>query len=547
MRDVRNANGTYFKPGREKRKRKMKKVLIPTKLDGVAKQILTENGNYEVIQEDSEDLEGLAKRNPDAYAVIVRSNKVTPEIIDVLPDLKIIVRAGAGYNTIDIQHARKKGVDVMNTPGANSNAVAEEVVGLMLADARYLVQADPSVRCGKWEKKKFMGREITGKTMGIVGLGHIGQLVARRLSGFDMKLIGFDPIISAARARNVNVELTDLDTIFSTADYVTLHVPETDETRKMVNAKRISLMKDGATLINTARAGIIDEDALREARKTKKIRFLNDVYPKDAEGEKSCSDVADIMLPHLGASTKESNYNAARRAAEQIIDLDERGIASAIVNRAVPEGLDESYLKLANTLARLCRCMMGKSAKPKTIETSFYGQLAGFADWMLVPIVAGFEEEFDRFSDYQSALKFLKEMGINYANREVDDKKGYGNSVTVDVTADMGGRNLRHVSIRGTVAENVLIVSRINNFYKLYFEPAGPTAFFLYQDRPGVLGAIGNQLAEHQVNIEDIRQPHDPESGQSLAIIKLDKPISRELVEQIGKAIEAYVSFPIVF
>jgi D-3-phosphoglycerate dehydrogenase len=525
----------------------MKKVLIPTKLDKIARQILTGNGNYEVVQEDSEDLEGLARRNPDAYAVIVRSNKVTPEIIDMLPNLKMVVRAGAGYNTIDIQYARKKGVDVMNTPGANSNAVAEEVVALMLADARHLLQADPSVRCGKWEKKKFMGREIANKTVGIIGLGYIGQLVARRLSGFEVKLLGYDPIISAARARSLDVELCDMETIFKTADYVTLHVPETDETRKMVNAKLLSLMKDGATLINTARSGIIDEEVLREARKSKKIRFLNDVYPKDAEGEKSCSDIADIMLPHLGASTAESNFNAARRAAEQIIDLDEKGIASAIVNRAVPEGLDEAYLKLANTLARLCRCMVGKSSKPKNIETSFYGQLAGFADWMLVPIVAGFEDDFDRFSDHQAALKFLKEMGINYLNREVDEKKGYGNSITVDMTADTGGGNLRHTSIRGTVAENVLMVSRINNFYKLYFEPAGPAAFFLYRDRPGVLGAIGNRLAEHRVNIEDIRQPHDPETGQSLAIVKLDKAIEAEVTEQIGKAIEAHVSFNIVF
>ena len=136
----------------------MKKVIIPTKLDKVAREILTANGNYEVVQEESEDLEGLAKQNPDAYAMIVRSNKVTPEIIDSLPQLKVIVRAGAGYNTIDTKYARQKGVDVMNTPGANSNAVAEEVIALMLADARHIVQGDPSVRSGKWEKKKFMGR-----------------------------------------------------------------------------------------------------------------------------------------------------------------------------------------------------------------------------------------------------------------------------------------------------------------------------------------------------------------------------------------------------
>jgi D-3-phosphoglycerate dehydrogenase len=524
----------------------MKKVLIPTKLDRVAQEILTANGSYEVVQEESEDLEGLAKKNPDAYAVIVRSNKVTPEIIDMLPKLKMIVRAGAGYNTIDTKYARQKGVDVMNTPGANSNAVAEEVIGLILADSRHLIQADPSVRSGKWEKKRFMGRELSHKTVGIVGLGHIGQLVVKRLSGFDVKVLGYDPVISSQRARDLNVELADVETIFAESDYVTLHVPENDETRKFVGTKLLSLMKDGATLINSARAGIIDEDALREVKKTKNIRFLNDVYPKDAEGEKSVADVADVMLPHLGASTKEANLNAAKRAAEEIIDLDEKGITSYIVNRSIPDGLDETYCELTNTLARLCRCLVGRRATPKTIETSFYGPLAPFADWLLVPIVAGIWDDFDRSLDYQAAREFLKEMGITYVNREVDDQKGYGGSITVDMTADAGPAGLRDVSIRGTVAEGILMVSRIDEFHKLYFEPVGPTAFFLYDDRPGVLGTIGKHLAEHGVNIEDVRNPHDPKTNRSLAIMKVNEAISEELTNDIGKAIDARSAFSIV-
>ncbi|MBW1686508.1 MAG: hypothetical protein JRS35_15750 [Deltaproteobacteria bacterium] len=524
----------------------MKKVLIPTKLDKVAGEILTANGNYEVVQEESEDLEGLAKQNPDAYALIVRSNKVTPEIIDSLPKLKVIVRAGAGYNTIDTKYARQKGVDVMNTPGANSNAVAEEVVALMLADARHLVQGDPSVRSGKWEKKKFMGREISHKTVGIVGLGHIGQLTARRLSGFDVKLLGYDPVISSQRAEELDVELADVETIFSQADYVTLHIPETDETRKMVNAKLLALMKDGATLLNTARSGIIDEEALAEARKTKNIRFLNDVYPKDAEGEKSVAAISDLMLPHLGASTKESNFNAAKRAAEEIIDLDEKGVTSYIVNRAIPEGLDEVYCEMSNTLARLCRSMVGKSATPKTIETSFYGSLAPFADWLLVPIVAGIWDDFDRSLDFHAARGYLKEMGIGYVDREVDNQKGYGNSITVDMTADTGPGGLRNVSIRGTIAEGITIVSRIDEFQKLYFEPVGPTAFFLYDDRPGVLGTIASKLAEGGVNIEDVRNPHDPKTNRSLAILKVNEAVSAELANEIGKAIDANVAIGIV-
>ena len=192
----------------------MKKVLIPTKLDGVAKSMLENHGNYAVIQDESTDLDTLIQANSDVYALIVRSEKITAEVIDALPELKVIIRAGAGFNTIDTKYARTRGVDVMNTPGANSNAVAEEVAALMLADARHIIAADASTRAGKWEKSKFMGGELTGKTLGILGLGYIGRLLIRRLSGFDMKVIGFDPVISEDLARDMGVELVSLDELF---------------------------------------------------------------------------------------------------------------------------------------------------------------------------------------------------------------------------------------------------------------------------------------------------------------------------------------------
>ena len=198
-----------------------KKVLIPTKLDSVARTMLEENGGYSVVQDEGADLLELAKDHPDAHALIVRSEKITPEVIDAFPNLQVVVRAGAGYNTIDIDYARSKNIDVMNTPGANSNAVAEEVLALMMAHARHLIPADASCRAGKWEKSKFMGSEITGKTLGIVGLGHIGQLLAKRAEGFEMKVIAFDPIVSSDRAGEIGVELVpDFLDVFARADFV---------------------------------------------------------------------------------------------------------------------------------------------------------------------------------------------------------------------------------------------------------------------------------------------------------------------------------------
>ena len=184
----------------------MKKVLIPTKLDKFAAKLLTDKG-FAVVQDAEKPLADLAAANSDAEVMIVRSEKVTPEIIDAMPSLKLVVRAGAGFNTIDIKYARKRNIDVMNTPGANSNAVAEEVVAMILAAYRFVIAGDNSTRAGGWDKKKFMGSELTGKTIGIMGLGHIGQLLVKRLSGFEVKVLGYDPFLSSELAEQLGVNL----------------------------------------------------------------------------------------------------------------------------------------------------------------------------------------------------------------------------------------------------------------------------------------------------------------------------------------------------
>jgi D-3-phosphoglycerate dehydrogenase len=221
----------------------------------------------------------------------------------------------------------------MNTPGANSNAVAEEVVALVLAAMRHVVPADISTRAGNWEKSKFLGREITGKTVGVVGLGHIGRLLIKRLSGFEVKVLGFDPMMSAETAAQLGIELTTTERIFAESDIISLHIPENNETRGMVNASLLGLMKEGAILVNCARAGIINEDDLRAIKAEKKLVFCNDVYAKDVAGEKSVADIADVMLPHLGANTREANFNAAKRAGEQLIAYFENGNTDCVVNK----------------------------------------------------------------------------------------------------------------------------------------------------------------------------------------------------------------------
>lgn len=521
----------------------MKKVLIPTKLDKIAQDLLRANGHYEVFQDDNGDIAALCAKHPDAYALIVRSEAVTAQLIDALPKLKVVIRAGAGYNTIDTKYARKKGVDVMNTPGANSNGVAEEVIALMLADARHLIKADASCRAGDWEKKAFMGREIAGKTIGIVGLGNIGRLVVTRLSGFGCKFIGYDPLISPERAAQIDVELVDLETLFSKSDYVSLHIPETPETKKLISTKLLGLMKKGATIINCARAGVIDEEALRKVKVEKGLRFLNDVYPKDEAGPKSVADIADIMVPHLGASTKEANLMAAKRAAEQLVELDEKGITSYIVNRDIPEGLDQAYCDLANTIGRIAGLVLGRETNLKRIETSCYGALKQFNGWLIVPVVSALWKEMDSSMDPKAAEKFLNGRGVDYKCRDTDERKGFANSITVDLTGSVDVSILREVSVRGTVAEGTVMISRINQFDKLYFEPKGHVVCFQYKDRPGVVGHIGAALAEAGLNIEDVRHSHHVQTDQSLAIFRLNAPASQELVKKLATDLGAGMAF----
>jgi len=518
----------------------MKKVLIPTKLDSIAADILNAHGGYLIIQDAKTPLEEQVKSHPDAYALIVRSEKVPADVIDALPHLKVVIRAGAGFDTIDIKHARKKGVDVMNTPGANANGVAEEVIAMMLADARHIVAADTTTRAGGWEKKNYMGREITGKTIGIVGLGNIGRLVAKRLAGFECRFLGFDPIVTSDRMRELAIEAATLEQIFAESDYVTLHIPGGESTKGLVNAKLLGSMKKGATIINCARYGIVDEDALRTIKADKKLRYLNDVYTKDEAGPKPMADIADLMLPHLGANTEEANYVAAERAAKELIDLDEKGDMSCIVNRDIPDGLERAYCELAFNLASLVRQIAGTATPIKLLETSFYGDLAPFSKWLTISVLSGLWTDFDRYNDYKAAIKFLKEMGIELVNREASSDKGYGNAITVDITVEQEDKCLKSFSVRGTVTESHQMVSRIDEFDRLYFEPTGTTLFCIYDDRPGVIATISRKLADKNINIEDMRNPHDIKTQRSLAIIKLSQPINAELIAEIKKDITAH-------
>lgn len=523
----------------------MKKILIPTKLEKLSADIL-QGAGYTVIQDSETSLMEQAAQHPDCSAMIVRSEKITPEVIDALPELKLIVRAGAGFDTIDIAYARQKGIDVMNTPGANANAVAEEVVTMVLSHYRHIVQGDNTTRAGQWEKKNLMGRELTNKTFGIIGLGNIGRLVAKRIEGFDPVILGYDPILAPQKAREIGIEPCSLQEIFSKSDIITIHVPGGPDTKNMIDRELLSLMKDEATLINCARYGVVNEQTLRELKaEGKSIHYLTDVYPEDKAGDKEVADVASIMLPHLGASTIEANLTAARRAAEQAIAYFEHNSTSFVVNKGTPDGLDPSYQRLAWMLSSVAR-KWTKGTPVRQIDCTFYGDLNAYGKWFWAPILSGLSPNVDRGIMPSDAAKLLQNQGITIIEREPSEQKIYGNSMTIDLITETKG-SIQSLSVRGTLTEGMPMIARLGAFESLYFNMQGHSIFMHYKDRPGVIASIAAILAEKGINIENITAPRNAQIEESLAVLKVDQPVSDEIIAEISKAIDAIHGFYVGF
>ncbi len=518
------------------------KILIPTKLDKAAAAAL-EAAGYTVIQNDSEPIEALVAAHPDANGIIVRSERVTPAIIDALPGLKCVIRAGAGYDNIDYVYARGKDIDVMNTPGANSNAVAEEVVAMILAAYRYIVPADVTTRAGEWNKKKYMGHELTHKTVGILGLGNIGRLLVKRLQGFECKILGYDHFLSRQRALNIGATPAELDEIFSTADIISIHVPGGPATKGLINEELIGKMKDGSMLINCARYGVVDEDALRAAKAAgKNIIYCTDVHPKDTAAMQPSADIADILLPHLGASTKEANHVAAMRSASQMIDYFTSGDTSCVINAEKPAGLSAAHLQLSAMLGKLCYHAGG--CKPiRKIECTFYNNLRSFRKWFTPWILQGTVPGAEHGLMPVAAEASLREHGIVFKAREPMDDKLYDDALTIDLFMEDDGVQIVKTSVRGMVVDGAPVVSRIGEFDHLYAALSGNSLVLRYKDRPGVIATIGQMLAMAGINIENIVAPSDSDSGDSLAIVKTNLPVSERQTAALAQAIEAKLAF----
>lgn len=528
------------------------KVLIASKLDKVAKEILEKEGMAVEVNEDT--TEDWFKENINNYdAVIVRSEKITEDIIDAGSRLKLVVRAGSGVNTIAVEHAGEKNILVMNTPDANSNSVAELVFGYMLVASRNITKGDVSVKNAEWIKKQLMGTELAEKTLGIIGVGNIGSRLIRKAKAFDMNVIAYDPILTKERAEELGIELCTMEEIFDRSNFVTVHVPLNPNTKGFITYELMKKLPEDGMIMNAARAEVINEQDLKKILSERpKMHIAMDLfYEGDVPGEKSIAEFGDqvVMTPHLGASTFDANFRAARNSAQQIAAFFNKGIIQNSVNiLKVPEELDPKFMLLARNLGLFAYHMVAGTGRVTEVKLTCYGDLYPHTGVLQKSAIKGVLDNYiEETITPTMAETIAEENGIRITAREPDEVKGHRKSITVDVLVQDDG-TLHETSVRGTInEEDSLVVRRVDDYSDVNIFPIGNVGVFTYKDRPGVSGKIGDILSEKNINILDGRYKTSGDGQNALAALRTDADIPDEVIGQIGQEISAEKAFSIHF
>ncbi|MFH1877830.1 MAG: phosphoglycerate dehydrogenase [Candidatus Omnitrophota bacterium] len=515
------------------------KVLISDPLSQEGLDILKAN-KFKVDEFAKLSENELVKKIKGYDALIVRSGTVvTKKIIEASDKLKIIGRAGVGLDNVDVKAASKKGVVVMNAPSGNTISTAEHAFSLMMALSRNIPQANQSVKQGKWDRKKFMGVELYGKTLGVIGMGRIGSCVARRALSFGMRILAYDPFLSEDRAKSMNVESCVLDKLFRESDFITLHTPLTEETRHLVDEKSFSRMKDGVFIINAARGGIIDENALAKYLRSGKVRGAAvDVFETKAKPPVDSPIVYMenvITTPHLGASTEEAQINVSIDVAKAVSDgLLGRGYRNAANIPAMEEetlSVLRPYMNLAERLGAIQAQLM--EAPIKAIKIKYIGEVAGL-DVSVVTraLLKGiFNPILEEEVNYVNSLFIAKERGIKIIEEKTSAITDFANLVSVEF--DTGRK--KHF-IMGTLFTNK--EARIIKIDKFYVEaiPDGYMLVVSNNDAPGVVGRIGTLLGKHGINIAEMSFGRDKKTGEAISVLNVDSEVPKNVLKKLKQA-----------
>ena len=511
-------------------------IVVADDLPASALQLLTAEG-WNVDARTGRAPDQLAADLAAADALVVRSaTKVTADLIAAAPSLRVIARAGTGVDNVDVAAASARGIVVMNAPGANSISVAELAMGLMLALARHLSAADGAMKQGKWEKKKFLGEELRDKTLGLVGLGRIGQEVARRAAAFSMRVIAHDPFISEQIAGGLGVELVSMDDVFARADYISLHMPSTPQTRQLINAARLQKAKRGVRIINTARGDLIDEGALADAIESGHVGGAGlDVFTKEPTVDHRLQMLPQVIAtPHIAASTREGQELVGVETAAALRDFLKDGIIRNAVN--VPSVPAEEYKKLQPfvTLAERLGVFIAQmtDGRPRALSVRYYGDLANSRTEVLLNtvLIGMFRPILSSGVTLVNARAVAAERGIEVVESRSTRPRDYPSVISVKLAATGGTRRVEGALFERRVPRLVLV-----DGVAVEAPLEGTMIVTCNTDQPGVIGQVGTILGRHGVNIATFALGRDGDRAVGVVIVDEaeDKPVPEAVVDEL--------------
>jgi D-3-phosphoglycerate dehydrogenase / 2-oxoglutarate reductase len=518
------------------------KVLVKEKIGDSGVDLLREHFDVDLGVDWTD--EELAERIGAYHGILIRSaTKLNAELIERATNLRAIGRAGVGVDNVDVEAATKRGIIVANAPQSNVVTAAEHTMALLLALARNIPQAYASLTAGKWERSKFSGVEVYEKTLGIIGFGRIGQLVAARARGFGMRVLAFDPFVSAERYRELGVDKAEnSEEIYAQADFITIHLPKTPDTQNWLNAEAFAKMRDGVRILNVARGGLIDEDALKDALDSGKVGGAAlDVFPSEPITEHPLFSYKNVVVtPHLGASTAEATDRAGYQSAEQVVAALSGGVVSTAVNVPAIGAEDMEvlgpFLPLATQLGRLAM-ELAEGSSIERIEAAFMGRIADFDTRLLTlaVIVGALQGRTEEQVNLVNAPSIAEERGIVVEAKAVSEAQDFNELIRVTVVA--GGEK---VAVAGTgigpnrVPHLVEVQGR-----RLTIELAPFVTVFRYADLPGMIGRVGTIFGAHGINISSAAVGHTPKGEQSehqpsaAMVVTTDVAVAPEVVKEI--------------
>lgn len=512
------------------------KVLITGALDPLALDILSHNANVTVDYRPDLPREQILEIIGDYHAIVSRSETtVDRELIDRGVKLKAIARAAVGIANIDVDYATEKGILVFNTPGKNTNSAAELTIALLLAAVRKVVPAHARMRDLGWDRHTFQGSELMEKTIGIIGLGNVGHRVARFARAFDMEVLAYDPYISDDVFETHGAHKVTLEELIVRSDVITIHTPKTPETVNMIDAEAISRMKHGVVLINAARGGLINEEALLEGLRSGKVGAAGiDTWADEPVRENPFRELPNVvMTPHIGASTREAQQRIAATVAEQTLRALHDDVVDYPVNmprvKVLTSPRVKTYVVLAEKLGSFA--MQSLDFNPRHIQVMYRGELNSEEGAMIRrAFLKGFlKNTAEEMVTFVNSEQKARERGIDIEEMDDPSFRDYQSAVKFIISDhDVG------FTIGGVVlGENNYRLSLVDNFT---FEviPDGHMLYLINEDQPGVIGAIGTLLGQHKVNISQFELSRNMPGGRAMSIIRVDTPISRELLEQLN-------------